>query len=200
MFQSKNPKEAEIRQLSEWVANLFGTCRTFVENDFWSMFPDSELKEVQGNLFYRAFEVVNRIDKDGKGDVDSIIKYMYGHAGMQRAERLLNEAYNEMKPIAEKIISVVVHRLKYADSKILVPPIIEQQLLSGPDYVRARCMAYLKSRGIDTTEYLSYLEDMFKADSRVGAPINKITDEMKRQAENIMKFDKDTLSEISKQM
>ena len=150
-------KEEERRALAEWIANIFGTTPA-LQNDFWASMSAADIKEIQGDLFYRAYEVVKRIES-GLRDSNSILSYMYGHEKLSNYQRVIEKARNEVSGAIRNFFSVIPHRLQYSESPIYVPPLVEQQLIIGQDFAKRKCYEFLKRKGIDPSEYMEYLRE-----------------------------------------
>lgn len=177
----RKTKDEQRIELAEWLANLVGTAPVLI-NGFYNNLPQQDLLTVQGDFFYRAYEVIKQVES-GDNNADTIIQYMYGNDILKKYPGVVEAAIEEIKPSIYNIVSVVSHQMKYADSPIMVPPIIEQQLLLGPEFVKKRCMDYLRKREIDPEEYIEMLKKRIGSeenpDPRDPMFLNKMFDDKK---------------------
>lgn len=149
-------KEKEKIKYAILLANIAGTSDILI--DFWSRTEKKDIEEMQYDLYIRAYVVIcNMIE--GSRDFAGLSRYLFED---DRFFNILDNICKELQDKLRNIYEAVLRNIKYADSKILVPPIAGNFLLSNEERKVNYAKRILKNRGIHSYN-IEEIEEMIKS-------------------------------------
>lgn len=161
-------KEKEKIKYAILLANMAGTSDILI--NFWATIDEKEIRDMQYDLYIRAYKIIcNMID--GDRDFIGLSRYLFSD---DRYSNILDSACEELQEKLKNIHEAVLRNIKYSDSKILIPPIAGNFLISNEERKINYAKRNLKNRGIysyDTEkieEIIEFFKEKYKNLDRIG--------------------------------
>ncbi len=151
-------KEKEKIKYAILLANMAGTSDVLI--DFWAKIDEKEIRDMQYDLYVRAYEIICSMI-DGSRDFVGLSRHLFND---DRYSNISDSACKELQTKLKNIYEAVLRNIKYSDSKILIPPIAGNFLLSNEERKINYAKRNLKNRGIcfDDTEEIEEIFKFFK--------------------------------------
>lgn len=151
-------KQDEKYKMASYLANLCAT-HPLLSDSFWSKFSHEDIMSIQYDLYDRAYNVIESLHK-GDMDYESMAKYLFGNETLVATNHrniglVIEFIQSRLPPISQSLW----HRLKYADNKVLVPPLAKDCLASDNLCMRNMAVRILKSRGVDIEELEAHIRN-----------------------------------------
>jgi hypothetical protein len=170
-------KETERIKMATYLANMCGCCDP-VSKDFWDKFTKNDIKEIQYDMYLRAYDVVCKIEQ-GDQDCLGMIQHIFSHPSFNKGPTTKkNQAIECMAKMLPQLRTFIYRTVTYAESPIIVPS--GMNILSRMDQNKAQGYIdkVLAKKGISKEEYQQYFLAMEA--QRAGNLQSKINEDPKR--------------------